>query len=350
MSNPPNAFLERVRTTIETHGLLPTGPRADGRAEPVVVAVSGGADSVALLLALHDLAHEGWPIDLVVAHLHHGLREDTADADQVFVENLARRLGVPCRGGRTDVTALARGAGTGIEETARAIRRWYLADIAHQAEARKVALAHHADDRAETVLFHVLRGTGVEGLASLAARAPLASEDGIEIVRPLIDVTRQEIVEFLESRGQAWREDETNRSDAHTRNRIRHEVIPLVREVVNPKAPEALVRLSDQAAAAADVLADALEDAWRRIVRPGPRGKGLAIDADDFAALRPWIQGAILRRAVDTLGGGLKHMGAQWTRAAAEALLAKTVAGPVDLPGNLVAERRRRAIRVGPKG
>jgi len=392
---------ERVRRTVEQHGLLPP---AGAPPETVVVATSGGPDSVALLLTLAEVVRSRrLPVTLVVAHLHHGLRDSTADADQVFVENLSARLGLECETARADVRAEAAAASVGIEEAARETRRRFLADVARRRGATRVALGHTLDDRAETVLFNVLRGTGIEGLAAMPPRAPLApapcrvgaphprgqdgascrvgaphpreqegrpaesggceaptlhpvsepdagtsSQRAIEIVRPLIDVARAEVLAFLEAAGQLWREDETNASDAFTRNRLRHEILPLVRDAVNPKADEALARLADQAAAAGNVLADALDAVWRQIVRETPAG-AILIDADDFVPLRPWLQGAILRQAVERLGGGLKHMSAERTRAAVDALLARTVAGPVDLPGGLVAQRRRRVIRIGPR-
>jgi len=341
-------FVGRVRACIEAHGLL---PRADGAARPttpVLVAVSGGPDSVALLLALEELARSEFALALTVAHLHHGLRETTAEEDRLFVENLAARLGLPCETGRADVPAEAERPGIGIEEAARNLRRRFLADAARRAGAGKVALGHTADDRVETVLFRILRGTGVEGLVAPEPRAPLDADSGIEIIRPLIDVTRADVVAFLKARGQEWREDETNRSRRHARNRIRHELLPLLREAFNPKVEEALLRLSDQAGAAAEVLQDILDETWKKIVQEMPDGRSLVVDADDFAALRPWLQGSLLRRAVERLGGGLKHMSAERTRAAVEALLAKSVAGPVELPGDLAATRRRRAIRIGP--
>ena len=162
-----------------------------------------------------------------------------------------------------------------------------------------------------------------------------------------MDLSRAEVRAFLEARGQAWREDETNEDPAFARNRLRREVLPLLREAANPKVDEALLRLADHAADAADVLADALDETWQRIVEELPGEGAVIIDADDFALLRPWLQGAILRRAVEKLGGGLKHMSAERTRAAVDALLSKSVAGPVELPGDLSATRRRRAIRIG---
>ena len=362
--DPRTRFVRRVRDTIAANDLLPrsatarhatAGLRRGGR-ETVVVGISGGPDSVALLRVLHGLARKGLAIDLVAAHLHHGLRGAAADADQAFVERLAKRLGIPCETGRADIRREAAAGGIGLEEAGRLARRRFLAEVARRHGARKIALGHHADDRAETVLFNILRGTGVEGLAVLGPRAPLVASEGLEIIRPLIDVPRALILAYLRRLRQPWREDETNRADAHTRNRLRKRLLPLMRKEINPKVEEALARLSDQAAAAAEVLGDAVDAVWRQIVREMPcapaagaeggRRPAILIDADDFAGLRPWLQGAIVRRAIERLGGGLKHMSAERTREVVSALLAKTIAGPIDLPGGLVVARRRRAIRI----
>ena len=430
--DPKARFVGSVLATIARHALLPRlAAKREGR-ETVVVGVSGGPDSVALLRVLHELARENLAITVVVAHLNHSLRGKAADEDQAFVERLARELKLPCEAARTDISAETEAAGIGIEEAGRMARRRFFVEVARSRGARKVALAHHADDRAETVLFNILRGTGIEGLASLGPRAPLACEagapgetlrggqdetlrggqdetlrggspdlpravgpethradvaeslrggsphpprgtpldpkpDGIEIIRPLIETPRELALKYLAAISQGYRQDETNLADCHTRNRVRNLLLPLLTKKFNPRVDEALVRLSEQASAAGDVLADALDEVWGKIVRetpivgaalrgcPGVVDKGghagpplqVLVDADDFVALRPWMQGAVIRRAVERLGGGLKHMSAERTREIVDALLSKTVVGPIDLPGELVAERNRRAIRIG---
>jgi len=364
--DPASEFVDRVCDAIARHDLLPRAPSAER--QPCVVGVSGGPDSVALVRVLAHLAGEGrLAIAPVLAHLHHGLRAESADADQVFVEHLAAALDLPLETRRADVPAEAQAEGVGVEEAGREARRRFFIETARARGARKVALGHHGGDRIETVLFHILRGTGIDGLAALGPRAALAPEAGIAIVRPLMHpaIGREEVLAYLRHIGQPWREDETNRDPAQARNRLRHEVLPMLARAVNPAVGDALFRLADQAGAARAVLDDALERVWRQVVReapepsepdaeasghvPGPRPvpRAMVIDADDFGPLRPWLQGAILRRAIERLGGGLKHMSAARTHEVVAALLSKPVAGPVDLPGGLVAERRRRAIRIG---
>jgi tRNA(Ile)-lysidine synthetase-like protein len=388
--DPEQFLLAAVRGAIETFDLLPRATPGHGPTEPVIVGTSGGPDSVALLHVLVRLSqpaesrrvcactHAEQPclnIAPIVAHLNHGLRGADADEDQRFVEELAARLGLPCEVGRADVSTEAATQGVGIEEAARQVRRQFLADVACRRGARKIALGHHGDDRAETVLFHILRGTGVEGLAALGPRSPVLAAEGLEIVRPLIAVRRDPILAYLAPEGLPYREDATNDSAAFTRNRIRGELLPLLREKFNPKVDEALTRLADQAAAASEVLAAALETTWRAIVQEAPAAQApdtagepisqapdtaegsagsyrspatpaLIIDADDFAPLAPWLQGAILRRAIEHLGGGMKYMSAERTREVVSALLSKSFAGPIDLPGGLVVARRRRTIRI----
>jgi len=221
---------------------------------PSLVGVSGGADSVALLMGLARLAPPTALSRLVVVHADHGLRPDSA-ADRGFVEDLAAGLGLPCVTTRLDLTP-DRG-GEGLEARARRLRYAFLAEAAHDIGARHVVVAHTADDQAETVLHRILRGTGPAGLAGMRRSRALA--DGVALVRPLLHVPRRLGREFLEATGRAWREDASNRDPRRARNFLRHEVLPRCAAGPYPAAVAALERLAGQAAATADALTSAAE-------------------------------------------------------------------------------------------
>jgi tRNA(Ile)-lysidine synthase len=207
--------------------------------ERILVAVSGGADSTALAMALCAAGRR-----IVVAHVHHHLRPRTAWRDAAAAEALAARLGVPfCR---LDVrpAEAARKTGESVEMAARRLRLDALAGAARRRGIRFVATAHHADDQAETVLLRVLKGTSVHGLAGIPALREDA-ERCVTWIRPLLGATRAEIESALRAEGIPWREDPTNAEDFALRNRIRHELLPLVEKRINPAAREALLRLAE---------------------------------------------------------------------------------------------------------
>ncbi len=213
---------------------------------PVLAAVSGGADSVALALMLHGLG-----ANLSIAHVHHGIRSVDADADARFVRRLARRLDVPFHFGKFDVPADAQAAGESLEMAARRIRRDFLLETASRAGIPYVATGHTADDQAETILLRIIRGTSITGLAGIAY---CAKYKGVHWIRPLRDVTRQQILGYLKEQHQAWCEDATNADDFAMRNRIRNEVLPLLETRLNPAVRQALIRLADIASAENEVM------------------------------------------------------------------------------------------------
>lgn len=202
----------------------------------ILVAVSGGADSVALLHLLHRAARH-IDLQLTVAHLDHGLRAESG-ADAAFVTELAAGLGLPVCGERIDVAArLAPGRG-GPEEIAREVRREFLERSARQSACPWIALGHHRDDQAETFLLRLLRGAGTSGLAAMEYFTP-------PYVRPLLGVSRAELLDDLTRQGLNWREDPSNQSLEFTRNRLRHQLLPLLQEY-NPQIVEQLTGLSQR--------------------------------------------------------------------------------------------------------
>ena len=198
----------------------------------VLCAVSGGADSMCLLaLLLQTGAYE-----LAAAHFEHGIRGEESLRDCAFVESYCRDRGVPCFVGRADVPALAAKSGLGLEEAARKLRYAFLERTAEEEGYDFIATAHSADDNAETVLFHLARGTGPAGLCGIPARRG-------KIIRPLLALTRAEIEEALAASGTPHVEDSTNQDESYSRNRIRRAVMPVLKEL-NPAFPEAVARMS----------------------------------------------------------------------------------------------------------
>lgn len=219
----------------------------------VLVAVSGGADSVALLRGLSQLraAAEG---RLVVAHFNHKLRGAESDADQAFVEELAREVGVELIREAASTNLGAQHGGEGLEGAARQARYEFLSRAASQCGARYVATAHTADDQVETILHHILRGTGLAGLAGIPRTRQLT--EAATLIRPLLVVTRREVLGYLDLLGKSYREDATNRLLHLTRNRIRHELLPLLEKEFNSQVRAALLRLGR--------IADEADEHFRR--------------------------------------------------------------------------------------
>lgn len=229
---------------------------ADWQGVGVVVGVSGGADSVALLrgLAALNLARPG---RLTAAHLNHQLRGAASTADREFVEGLCKRLGIDCHTGLWQAKDSPAGSSSGrqpdgVEAAARSARYEFLQSTAERLGFRYVATAHTADDQAETVLHHVVRGTGLAGLAGMSRARPLG--EAVTLIRPMLAFRRSDVIEYLDALGQTYCEDETNRDPTFTRNRIRHELLPMIARDCNPRVIDSLVRLSAQAAEAQAVI------------------------------------------------------------------------------------------------
>ena len=223
----------------------------------MLVATSGGADSVALLLGLHSLAaRQGLTPRLIVVHARHDLREE-ADADAAFVGDLAGRLACPCVIRDLPVRSAEDPRGEGVEALARRMRLGFFSDVALECGARHVVVAHTADDQAETILHRILRGTGPAGLQGMAPARELC--DGVALVRPLLTVRRRVIRDYLESCGQPWCEDATNADVRYSRNFLRHHVLASCETGPYPAATAAINRLGDQVAGLAGAIRSAAE-------------------------------------------------------------------------------------------
>lgn len=297
----------------------------------VVVATSGGADSVALLRGLVEL-REGasGPGKLIVAHLNHRTRGDASDADAQWVAELAAELGLDVELGQ----AAARPAS---EEAARQYRYGFLREVAQRLGARYVVTAHTADDQVETVLMRLLRGSGIEGLAGIPRSRRL--DHTVSLVRPLLDVSRQEVEGYLAGLAQVYRTDATNRESHFTRNWVRNELLPMVRQHLPGDPDLAIRRLAEQASRwseAFDQLAGPLADAAVRLEETDS-GAMILLDCEQLAAQPAIVVQQVCRRAWRQAGWPQQAMGMQeWQRLAA-ALAGNSPA--FQLPGEVTVRR-----------
>ncbi len=269
-----------VTETLRQRVLLPRGRR-------VLAAVSGGSDSVALAWILKDLHDHGRLVLAGLAHVHHMLRGSVADADEAFCGDLARRLGVPYFSGRVDVPAAIALTGGSVESVARRLRYAWLETARADAGATHVATGHTLDDQAETVLLRLLRGAGSRGLSGIRpARG--------NVIRPLLDCRRAQLREFLASAGRPFREDASNNDISIPRNRVRHELMPVISRI----APGALDALSRAASLFADdekYLAEAATAAARAVVLSNEAD----LSCEGLSALAPAIARRVVRDAIE---------------------------------------------------
>jgi tRNA(Ile)-lysidine synthase len=221
-------MIEKIKKTIKKYDLLEKGER-------VVVALSGGPDSTALLTALDVLAKE-LDLSLIVAHYNHGLRGAESDEDEQFSRDLAQDMGLIFVSGKMDQKKIAKGVSP--EDYYRRQRYGFLEKVASDYQAQKIALGHNLQDQAETVLLHLLRGSGLEGLKGF-----LPKRDG-RMIRPLIETSRREIISFLDESRISYRKDSSNEDIIYLRNQIRSGLIPYLKEKYNPKIEENLARMA----------------------------------------------------------------------------------------------------------
>lgn len=263
----------------------------------LVAAVSGGADSVALLVTLADLAvRHAWRLELAVAHVQHHLRDDQGDAEQdaAFVAQLTKKLNLVFM--RADLNLSK--CGGNLEAHARRQRYEALGEMATQFGAEHVVVAHHADDQLETVLMRLLRGASVQGLAGMAWRRRLAADSPITLLRPMLAVDRAAVHRVLRDLGQTWREDPTNADPTRVRARLRQQVLPAL-HAISADAPQKAVRLGSHLRQIARWLDQTVNEAARDIVR---YECDTTLDRAAARQLPRVVLGALLRRLLVASG------------------------------------------------
>ncbi len=320
----------------------PCGLRPGAR---LLVAVSGGQDSLALLLALSSLQRGlgGLGLALTVGHIDHQLRgHETAQRERDLVEAVAARLGIRVVSAAVDTRAIVLAERCSLEDAARRGRYRALAAMAAGLGAEAVATGHTATDQAETVVMRLLQGAGMHGLAGMRYRSAWPVGDGPILIRPLLGVTRAQTAAYCQAQGVTPAEDASNTSDRHRRNRIRSSVLPLL-ERENPAAVAALARVADAAADAAGLIAAAAEAAWPSVVTAGDGGLSLAVDP--LLTLPKAVMDEVLRRVLTEIGGASRAVQTPHIRALAR-LAAGAPGRGCQLPAGWRAVREAGALRL----
>jgi tRNA(Ile)-lysidine synthase len=336
-----NRFLRQLHRTL-------TGPLGVGPGDGLILAVSGGPDSMSLL---HGVAGVNVAFDmhwrLIVAHLNHQTRGPDSDADAAFVAESAEKLGLPAVIESADVPARCGAEGGGLEREGRRARYDFFARLARQHGCAWVATGHHADDNAETILQRIIRGTGPRGLAGIPASRPLganaALDDGrqVRLIRPLLALRRRTIERFLASNGIAFRTDASNLSIEPTRNWLRHELIPLIAKpgVGNPGVVPALLRLGELSG----WVSAFLEESAGRLLDSllvDRTDTELTLNAAALAGEREILQAEFIRQAIVLLGPAEFEIGLRHLKAVMGLASGDSTSRVIHLPGGMTAQRR----------
>ena len=275
-------MLEKVRQTIRKHGLLEIGDR-------IVAAVSGGPDSICLLRILLLLASD-YRLELLIAHMNHGMRGEESDRDERFVEKIASGLNLTFESIKVDIPALLKAEGGSAEDVCRRERYRFLERVRGEHAFTKIALGHHREDQVETVMMNLIRGSGLGGLRGFS---PFRAGHWI---RPLFDLTRGEIFNFIKSEKLDHIFDSTNESDSYLRNRLRRHLIPLIERDCNPRFSEGIFRMAEIVAVEDDYMKGVAE-AFLRAGGIEPNGREMRVDIKNLLSCHPAVQ----RRAVKSM-------------------------------------------------
>jgi tRNA(Ile)-lysidine synthase len=339
---PPKstALAKRISSFIKEYGLISGG-------EKVLVAVSGGPDSVCMLHVLNNLK-EVLDIQLHAAHLDHGLRGESA-ADAEYVASLASSLGIPVTVEKRDVAEWQSKRKISLEEAAREVRYRFLDGAARQSGAKRVAVGHTRDDQAETTLMHILRGSGIQGLRGLrpAAHIPYGDkEDGIWVIRPLLEITRQETEDYCAANSLQPRKDTSNDEVRFFRNRVRLELIPLLRQY-NADIDGTLLRLADLAGEEADFIDEQAAALCNSLVTG--EGHLTCLDSGKLRGLPLALQRRVFRVMIERACGSLHDIESVHVDALVRLLFSNT-GRSVHLPGGTVVTNERNRIVVTTSG
>ncbi len=328
-------FTEKVLRTIHRYQLLKEG-------DQVLVALSGGPDSVALLLVLQELK-ERFALGLSAAHLNHRLRGEESEQDEQFVQDLCRQLAIPIEVRRVDTRHAVEESGENLESCARRLRYDFLFEVA-QKQGSRVATGHTLNDQAETFLMKLVRGAGPAGLSGISPRRFnwMGTSLSVAVVRPLLETRRQDVLDYLEDQNQTCRVDSSNQDLSLDRNWVRHQLIPLLEEKLNPALLETLQRSTELFGEVEEFLARQGKKAFERCSSGGDQGTRLRISGlEDLPAI---IQKEVVRRAISTSKGDLRDINLKHVEEILQ--LSRTFSGKeTHLPGGLRVQREFEDLR-----
>ena len=306
----------------------------------VVLGVSGGADSICMLKLLSDL-QKRLGISLYVLHINHMIRGEEADQDAAFVKKICTKFKVPHRVINVDVPALAEREGLSEEEAGRYVRYDEFSKYAYEVSATKIAVAHNSNDNAETVLMNLARGTGIKGLGGIPPKREMEDANGnvVEVIRPILCLSRKEIEDYLKENEIEYRNDSTNDSTDYTRNKIRLEIMPLL-ENINDNAMQNITNASNELADTSDYIEKDVDEAYEEFVT---EEDGKLFLSDESFAIDPIVLTGVIRKMIENIAGKLKditriHVGD------VVSLSEKQVGKKIDLPYSIVAEREYEGI------
>ncbi len=275
--------LEKARKTIDRYRLLDGGDR-------VVAGVSGGVDSMVLLHLLHGIREE-YNLSLIVAHVNHGLRPEESEKEAALVEKESSRLGLPFEYGRFDVRGFSRATGFSLQDAARRLRSHFFRTLLHKHQAQKIALGHHADDQVETLLLRLLRGSGLRGM-----RGMLPIRDG-RVIRPLLEIWREEIESFAAEREIPYLLDSSNLKRDYLRNRLRLDLIPRMEREYQPNLKELILKTSALLREEDNCLEGVASKAYEKVICEGKAG--FTFRFSEFEAYPAPIRWRIVRKLLD---------------------------------------------------
>lgn len=329
-------MLQRIREYIQQHNMLEKEDR-------IVIGVSGGADSICLLYAFFEICKD-YAAELNVVHINHGLRGEEADQDEQFVMELCKSLDIRYHSFYYDVEEIAKKEGLSKEEAGRKVRYQSFYDICKRRKCNKLAIAHNKNDNAETVLFHLFRGSGIKGLSGIEPKRKVHIEDmDITLIRPLLCVERAEIEEFLAKRGIPYRIDATNLTNDYSRNKIRNQVLAYVSQEINHNAIKNITEAATHLGEINQYISEVIEQHYPTLVRQ--KEHALLFSVKELIRENIVIQKGMIKKAMENLAGHSKDLEAKHVNQVL-ALSEKQVGKVVHLPYGMLATREYDDIRL----